>query len=36
MLSELGDEEKEDMLAGARWKAERKEGHQTRSIQGVA
>jgi transcriptional regulator with XRE-family HTH domain len=32
----LTDEEKEEILAGARWKAERKKGHQTRDIQGVA
>jgi transcriptional regulator with XRE-family HTH domain len=36
IFAELTDEEKEEILAGARWKAERKKGHQTRSIQGVA
>lgn len=36
VFAHLTDEEKEEILAGARWKAERKKGHQTRSIQGVA
>ena len=32
----LTDEEKEEVLAGARWKAERKKGDQSRGLQGVA
>jgi transcriptional regulator with XRE-family HTH domain len=36
VFAELTDEEKEEILAGARWKAERKKGHQARGIQGVA
>jgi transcriptional regulator with XRE-family HTH domain len=36
IFAELTDEEKEEVLAGARWKAERKKGDQTRSVQGVA
>jgi len=36
VFADLTDEEKEEILAGARWKAERKKHHQTRSVQGVA
>jgi transcriptional regulator with XRE-family HTH domain len=36
VFTDLTDEEKQEILAGARWKAERKKGHQTRSVQGVA
>jgi transcriptional regulator with XRE-family HTH domain len=36
VFAELTDEEKEEILAGARWKAERKKGHLARSVQGVA
>jgi transcriptional regulator with XRE-family HTH domain len=36
VFADLTDEEKEEVLAGARWKAERKKRHQTGSIQGVA
>jgi transcriptional regulator with XRE-family HTH domain len=36
VFADLTDEEKEEILAGARWKAERKKHHQTGSVQGVA
>jgi len=36
VFADLTDDEKEEILAGARWKAERKKGHQTGSVQGVA
>ena len=36
VFADLTDEEKQEILAGARWKAERKKHHQTRSVQGVA
>ncbi|HUW09513.1 MAG TPA: helix-turn-helix transcriptional regulator [Anaerolineae bacterium] len=36
LFPNLTDEEKQEILAGARWKAERKKLHQTRSVQGVA
>jgi transcriptional regulator with XRE-family HTH domain len=36
VFADLTDEEKEEVLAGARWKAERKKGHLARSVQGVA
>jgi transcriptional regulator with XRE-family HTH domain len=36
IFAELTDEEKEEVLAGARWKAERKKGCHTGSIQEVA
>jgi transcriptional regulator with XRE-family HTH domain len=36
IFAELSDEEKEEVLAGAKWKAERKKGDPTRSVRGVA
>jgi transcriptional regulator with XRE-family HTH domain len=36
VFADLTDEEKEEVLAGARWKAERRKGHIPRSVQGVA
>ena len=36
VFADLTDEEKEEILAGARWKAERKKGHQAGTVQGVA
>lgn len=36
IFADLTDEEKEEVLAGARWKAERKKGHQNGAVQGVA
>jgi transcriptional regulator with XRE-family HTH domain len=35
IFAELTDEEKEEVLAGARWKAERKKGHQAGGVQRV-
>ena len=36
VFADLTEEEKEEILANARWKAERKKGHQTGTAQGVA
>jgi transcriptional regulator with XRE-family HTH domain len=36
IFADLTDDEKEEVLAGAKWKAERKKGDQNRGVQGVA